>query len=149
MSTAKTDVTRLVTKFNFLEQAIADELEVMIIQAAEIGAETARKSLDLAVTPYGLKRFSAGQGNSAGRNDTGSMIEDLKAFKPRVTKQKVEVEFGWKGNGDKKYYKFQEEGTSKIRGAFSLMDGKRAVLNALPRLEKNMKARVSRKMKGK
>lgn len=149
MATSKTDVTRLVTKFNFLEQTIADEIEVMLVQAAEIGTEVAQKSLDLAVTPYGSKRFAGGRGNSAGRNDTGSMINDLRAMPPRVTMGKVEVQFGWGRGRSKKYYKYQEEGTSKIRGAFSLLDGKRAILNALPRLEKNMKARVSRKMKNK
>lgn len=153
MATTTVDVTNLILKFNFLEQVVADELENMLMQAAEIGAETARASLDVAETNYGRYRMSIGRGNTAGRNDTGSMINDLRALPPKVSEGKVEVKFGWGRGRSKGYYDIQEEGSDKfnthITGAHSLLDGKRAVLNELPRLERNMKARISRKMKNK
>jgi hypothetical protein len=115
-------------------------------QASQIGEKAARKKLDDSITRYGLKRFAAGRGQSAGRNDTGSMINALRALKPVVKAEEVLASFGWGRGRSKRYYKFQEEGTGRIKAANSLLTGKRAVLNELPRLEKNMKARISRRL---
>lgn len=136
-------------KIDNLNDVIIQEVQTMVNQAAEIGAETARGALDLAETDYGRYRMSIGRGNSAGRNDTGSMINDLESMPSNVSSGKIEAKFGWGRGRSKEYYKFQEDGTAKIRAAHSLLDGERAVLNELPRLEKNMKARVSRRMRNK
>jgi hypothetical protein len=115
-------------------------------QASQIGEQKARQTLDLAVTPYGRKRLAKGRGRSAGRNDTGSMIDNLRALRPVVKAQEVLASFGWGRGRSKRYYKFQEEGTGRIRAANSLLSGRRAIMNELPRLERNMKARIRRRL---
>jgi len=139
MSTVKINVKRI-------EGIIQQEAMILAEQAAKIGEEAARKRLDLSVTRYGIKRFSSGRGGSAGRNDTGSMISNLRALKPIVKAEQIIAKFGWGQGRSKKYYKYQEEGTAKIKAANSLLTGRRAVLNELPRLERNMKARIRRRL---
>lgn len=135
MATVKINVARIT-------DAITKEVEVMAEQAAKIGQDAARNALNSAITPYGRKRFASGRGGSAGRNDTGSMINDLRASKAVIKGSDVVAGFGWGRGRSKKYYKYQEEGTAKIKAANSLLTARRAVLNQLPRLQKNMKARI-------
>jgi len=139
MSTVKINLKRI-------EGIIQQEAIILAEQAAKIGEEASRSALDAAVTRYGAKRFASGRGGSAGRNDTGSMINNLRALKPIVKAEEIVAKFGWGRGRSKKYYKYQEEGTSKIRAANSLLNGKRAVLNELPRLQRNMKARIRRRL---
>jgi len=139
MSTVKINLKRI-------EGIIQQEAIILAEQAAKIGEEASRSALDAAVTRYGAKRFASGRGGSAGRNDTGSMINNLRALKPIVKAEEIVAKFGWGQGRSKKYYKYQEEGTSKIRAANSLLNGKRAVLNELPRLQRNMKARIRRRL---
>ena len=149
MATMKVDITKALDKLDLTKQVAITEGEVMIMQATEIGAAAARTALDLAETEYGRYRMSIGKGNSSGRNDTGSMINDLRALDPKISDDKVEAKFGWGRGRSKKYYEAQENGTAKIAAAHSLLDGERAILNELPRLERNMKSRISRRTKGK
>ena len=135
MTTVKINVAKIT-------DAITKEAEVMAEQAAKIGQDAARNALNLATTPHGRKRFASGRGGSDGRNDTGSMIDNLRASRAEVKGNEVIAKFGWGRGRSKKYYKFQESGTAKIKAANSLLTARRAVLNELPRLEKNMKARV-------
>jgi len=129
-----------------IEGIIQQEAMILAEQAAKIGEEASRSALDAAVTRYGAKRFASGRGGSAGRNDTGSMINNLRALKPVVKAEQIIAKFGWGQGRSKKYYKYQEEGTARIKAANSLLNGKRAVLNELPRLERNMKARIRRRL---
>ena len=148
---ASVDLSGLFRKLDVLSNTVHDEGIKLVEQVAEIGAATARFSLDAAVTDYGNYRMSIGRGNSAGRNDTGDMIYELNAFSAKVNPSGPEASFGWRF--PKKYFEIQEEGfdkfATKIKGAHSLLDGQLAANNELPRLERNMKARISRKMKGK
>lgn len=75
------------------------------------------------------------------------MIEDISAYDPQVSNTKLSLKFGWGRGKTKEYYKYQEYGTSKIQAALSLLDGRMAIINELPRLERNMKARIRRKTK--
>lgn len=129
-----------------ITKTIEEEALKTAIQASEIGERAAREALDRAVTPYGRKRFSSGRGGSAGRNDTGSMINALRALKPVVKAGEVLASFGWGRGRSKAYYKYQENGTRKIKAANSLLTGRKAVMNELPRLERNMKQRIRRKL---
>jgi hypothetical protein len=147
MATTKVNVTGMLRKLDLSVDVIQDEAIVLLEQAAEIGRDASRQALDLAITPYGRKRFAAGRGNSAGRNDTGSMINDLQALDPVVKANEISIKFGWGRGRSKRYYKFQEEGTGRIKAANSLLTGEKAVLNQLPRLERNMKARIRRKLR--
>lgn len=144
MATAKVDVSGALNKLDLLSDTVAHEARVMVAQAAEIGAEVARKKLISSTTKWGEKRFAMGRGASAGRDDTGSMIADLQAH---VSPSGTQARFGWTRGMVKPYYKFQEYGTTKIKAALSLFEGRTTVLNELPRLEHNMKQRIARKMK--
>jgi hypothetical protein len=144
MATAKVDIKKMLIKLDLLDETVAQEVRVMTFQAAEIGAEAARKKLINSTTKWGRKRFAEGRGASAGRDDTGSMIAGLQAH---ISPSKTEARFGWARGETKKYYKYQEYGTAKIKAALSLFEGRTAVLNELPRLTKNMKARIARKTK--
>lgn len=139
MATVKINIGNITSVIN-------DELMKTAEQAAKIGEEAARQKLDLSITPYGQKRFASGRGGSAGRNDTGSMINALRALPPVVKAGEVMAKFGWGRGRSKKYYKYQEDGTSKIRAANSLLSGKQAVLAEMPRLTRNMKQRVRRRL---
>jgi hypothetical protein len=143
------DVSGALAKLKGVAQVELDEAEVLLTQAAEIGVKAARTALDMAETEYGRYRMSIGRGNTAGRNDTGSMINDLRALEPKISEGKAVVQVGWGRGRSKKYYEAQENGTARITGAHSLLDAERAILNELPRLERNMKARISRKTKNK
>lgn len=141
-------ITNLLLKLNEANDTVMAEAEVLAEQAAQIGAEVARTALDNAVTDYGQYRMSIGKGNSAGRNDTGNMISKLDVQEPVVEEGYAAVAFGWSDIDYEEYFGYQENGTARIQGAFSLNDGQDAVINELPRLERNMKARISRKTKG-
>jgi hypothetical protein len=147
MATTKVNIAGMLKKLDLSLDVIQDEAIVLLEQAAEVGRDASRQALDLAITPYGRKRFAAGKGNSAGRNDTGSMIDDLQALDPVVKANEISIKFGWGRGRSKRYYKFQEEGTGRIKAANSLLSGEKAVLNQLPRLERNMKARIRRKLR--
>jgi hypothetical protein len=67
-------------------------------------------------------------------------------LKPVVKAGEVLASFGWGRGRSKTYYKYQEYGTGKIKAANSLLTGQRAVLRELPRLERNMKARIRRRL---
>jgi hypothetical protein len=129
-----------------ITKTIEEEALKTAMQASEVGERVAREALDRAITPYGSKRFASGRGKSAGRNDTGSMINALRALKPVVKVEQVFSSFGWGRGSSKAYYKYQENGTRKIKAANSLLTGRKAVMNELPRLERNMKARIRRKL---
>lgn len=146
MATSKVNIDGMLKKFDLSLDVVQDEAIKLLQEAAEIGQNASRDALDAAVTRYGLKRFGFGRGNSAGRNDTGSMISNLRALEPVITSKEISAKFGWGRGRSKKYYKYQEEGTAKIKAANSLLSGRRAVLSQLPRLERNFKARLRRKL---
>jgi hypothetical protein len=147
---ASVDITAFLDKIDYVSEAVAMEAYKTVQEAAEIGAATARYALDIAETDWGRYRMSIGQGNSAGRNDTGSMIHDLEALPVKVTANEVYAEFGWVRGRSQKYYAIQELGddafNTHIQGAHSLLDGRREVLNQMPRLIKNLKQRITRKV---
>lgn len=147
MATTKVDITEMLIKFDLLNEVVAQEAEIMIMQATKLAAEASRRKLIASTTRWGQKRFSEGRGASAGRDDTGSMIENLQSYDFKVSKGKIEARFGWGPGRTKKYYKYQEYGTAKIKAALSLFDGRTTMSNELPRLINNMKARIARKMK--
>jgi hypothetical protein len=91
--------------------------------------------------------MSINMGNTAGRNDTGEMISKLNAYPGRVTPNRAVASFGWRSKGEDDYYEIQELGNDKIEAANSLLDGANAVMNELPRLERNMRRRIARKAK--
>jgi hypothetical protein len=140
------DVTGLLNKLEKGKDVVLEEAYTFVEQASEIGAEEAKNSLDAAITSYGLYRMSRGIGNTAGRNDEGNMISKLTALEPESDGNTVEGSFGWTEQDFEEYFEYQEEGTSRIPAAYSLLDGLEQVEAQLPRLERNMKQRIRRRM---
>jgi hypothetical protein len=140
------DVTKFLDKLEKGSDVVLEEAYTFVEQAAEVGAQEARESLDASITSYGLYRMSRGIGNSAGRNDTGNMISKLQALEPESDGNSVEASFGWSEQDFEEYFEYQEEGTSRIPAAYSLLDGTEQVQAELPRLVRNMQQRIRRKM---
>lgn len=145
--TANVDITKFLNKLEDGVDVIIQEAKTFVEQATEVGAEAARVRLDTAITPYGEFRFGVkNQGRSAGRNDSGTMMDSLKAQQPEFTDTTVSASFGWATEDYQEYFGYQENGTSRIDDAHSLLDGAMAVQAQAPRLAANMRQRISRKM---
>lgn len=144
------DTTRLLKKMQEDSGIVLDETYVFLEQLSEIGAEAARTALDRAETDYGIYRMSKSppQGNSTGRNDRGVMINALKAQEPEYTSNyELQASVGWSEDEYQDYFGYQEEGTGRIEAAHSLLDGLMQMEAEAPRLARNMKQRIRRKMK--
>jgi hypothetical protein len=144
------DITNLIEKIDLANKVAIEQAYVFIDQITEIGADAARQALNDATTPYGEKRFAKGQGFSAGRNDSGTMISELKALGSDVdSNERVYGQVGWENPED--YFYAQElgggGGYGPIPAADSLAAAEVAMLNNVGRLEKNMKQRVRYRMK--
>jgi hypothetical protein len=143
---ATVDLTGFLKKLEKGEDVVIEEAYTFVEQVAEVGAEAARESLDAAVTSYGLYRMSRGIGNTAGRNDSGEMISKLQALEPEASQDSIQASFGWAEEDFEEYFEYQEEGTSTIPAAYSLLDGAQQAESEAPRLAKNMKQRIRRRM---
>jgi hypothetical protein len=126
------DITGLLRKEVLVKKVLDEEKKVLVSTAANFGEIAARTTLDLAVTFWGQVRYDMGIGNSSGRNDTGSMINDLKATEPQVDGNVTVAKFGWVSDAVQPYYLEQEFGTAKIRAAMGLNNGLFYVKNKLP-----------------
>ena len=146
----KADITGILEKLDIANNLVVQQARVFIDDLTEVGAEAARQALDEATTKYGIKRFANGQGGSAGRNDKGNMISNLKALGSDVdADNNVYAEVGWENPED--YFYAQElgggGGFGPIPAANSLAAAEIAMRNQVGRLEKNMKQRIRYRMK--
>lgn len=127
-------------KYNDVNTFMPQEVSGLLNIASGIGLNSAKQALNAAVTPYGKYRMSKGRGNTAGRNDTGNMINAMTV--ESATNTKLKSSFGWSKKSENYFY-YQERGTVSIHGAFSLLDGRKSVLNQLPKLVSAMKSRIN------
>lgn len=104
----------------------ARKVEV-VVEAAQIVSETVREAqkvqrefLDKATTSYGEFRFSQGRGRSAGRNDSGTMMDAIGWDVEKSAKYKITGRWGWL-NGILDYFIYQEKGIG-VPEAHSLVD---------------------------
>lgn len=87
-----------------------------VIEAQEIQ----REFLNKATTQYGAERFARTGRGSAGRNDTGTMIDGIGWEVERVSRNRIDGRWGWvKGILD--YFVYQEKGIG-VPEARSLLD---------------------------
>lgn len=154
------DMTGLEKKILRTQTLLAEAAADVVNGLAEEGVVAAAFTLDAAETKYGIERFSAGQGNSTGRNDTGTMINGLRAIHAPANKRGgfVRASVGWLFPKD--YFKYQEEGTGAgytagsdynpsfvyggsvpggIAGAHSLWAARKHMENALPDYENDLR----------
>lgn len=102
-------------------RATIDALEEIIDQTISEASEDQRNILDAATTPYGAERMAKGQGRSAGRNDSGAMIDSIGQRRFRRDREIV-GQWGWLMQDVPDYIKYQENGTARIKAARSLLD---------------------------
>lgn len=145
MLSIEVDFSGFFKKLDIMNDVVYDEAVTFVEQAADVGVEATRFALDAATTPYGEKRFAAGRGGSAGRNDTGNMINSVEAISAYIDTDGVSIEFGWQDPED--YFYAQELGSNRIAPAMSLLDGRDAVEAEMGRLASNMKQRIRRKLR--
>lgn len=148
-----TNITGMVEKLELSRQVVLDQAHVFVNQLTELGAEAARQKLKDEVTRHGNYRMSKNpsQGNSAGRDDTGTMIAGLTAIGSEVDDDdNVYASVGWENPED--YFYAQElgggGGYGPIPAANSLFAAEEVMMNNIGRLEKNMKERIRYRTKG-
>jgi len=126
-------------KLKVTGEAILEDVEMAVRESVEVGEKEQKQLLDRAVTRYGEYRMSRGRGRSAGRNDTGQMIDavgsDVESSRNRIV--------GWWGwvNGAKDYYRYQDWGVG-VPAAHSLLDSYMVVRNEI---RKRLMARLGRR----
>lgn len=92
----------------------------IVTETVKEAQEIQRDFLNKATTPYGEYRFGNGRGGSAGRNDTGTMIDAIGYEVDKVSKSRIDGRWGWlKGILD--YFLYQEKGIG-VPEARSLLD---------------------------
>jgi hypothetical protein len=114
--------TGLAMQLRARKGALIDEVTDIMETTVREAEEIQRNQLDRATTRYGEQRFGAGQGGSAGRNDSGDMIN---AINSEVTASKTRVvgRWGWIDEGSfQRYFAYQENGTGRVPAAHSLLD---------------------------
>lgn len=117
--------------------AVLNEVEQIVTETVAEASKLQKEILDAAVTPYGSERFGKGQGRSAGRNDSGNMIDSIDDDVKRQGKTRVEGRWGWLDGEYEDYFGFQE----KIRGVRSLMNSYMVMSN-------RFRARISKVGRG-
>lgn len=158
------EITPLLKKLDKLQAVVREEGKVLVLQASEMGAEVARNKLESEISFWGAERMAgrrwggdkknSGTGRGPGRNDSGRMIDNLKAV-PDNSAIRQRATFGWRQAliSAFPYIKYQEEGFNNIisgrwqQGVFAIKDAQKYVREQLPRLEKNMKQRIRGRMK--
>jgi hypothetical protein len=99
------------------EQTIIDRGEKLIGSLVDDGLNLQVQILDTAYTKTGIARVAAG-GESAGRNRSGHMIEQIDNS-VESTKESVTGRWGWPN--PEAYFDEQDSGTDKIPAADSLV----------------------------
>lgn len=89
----------------------------IVTETVEEGAQLQAQALNEAVTRSGEARFSAGRGGSAGRNDTGELIGDIKTTVEQHGSSVIGT-WGWETNTPK--IDAQEHGKGRAPAADSL-----------------------------
>lgn len=108
---------RLEARIRTTEDRLRPMALEIVQETVQIGREKQIEALNAATTPYGEKRYAAGRGGSAGRNDTGNMI-DLVTTTAEETASGAIGTWGWENPPD--YVLAQEHRIGADGGADSL-----------------------------
>lgn len=99
-----------------LKNAVLEGAKEGSLLTARAGIRKGEELIELRGTKGSKARFAgeyvpaAGPGNSAGRNDTGEMIDSLLAEVTGIDGYSTRVEVGWLGKDFKPYFGYQELG---------------------------------------
>jgi hypothetical protein len=133
--TTKVNLSGFETKMRNMGKTIADEGATIASQAAKIGETEMKRIIDTSVTPTGERRAAEGR-PSAGRRESNRMYNSVKS-----SGSQGQAKWGWL-SGYLSYFGEQEYGKGKIQAMHSLRDSRQVVLDELPRLVRNAKARI-------
>lgn len=114
------DLRELRTRINLQSRIAADAAEQVIQMTTDEAVQVQKQLLDAAVTRTGAARISRGQGRTAGRNDSGTMIEAIDR-EVSFEQGRVVGKYGWV-NGYQDYFSYQDFGTGRVPAAHSLLD---------------------------
>ena len=134
-NTTKVNISGFKTRMRNIEKTIAEEGATIALQAAKIGETEMKRIIDTSITPTGEKRAAQGR-PSAGRRETNTMYNAVDS-----SGSKKQAKWGWITKY-LSYFGEQEYGKDKIQAMHSLRDSRQTVLDELPRLFKNAKARI-------
>lgn len=88
------DLRTLETRIGRIPGVALDAAEQIVGETVKEGAAMQRDLLDRATTRTGSERFGRGRGGSAGRNDTGKMIDAIDSTSS-ATSRRAEGSWGW------------------------------------------------------
>lgn len=114
------DLNELRTRINQQQRIAADAAEQVIQMTTEEAVDLQKQLLDQAVTMTGAARISRGRGRTAGRNDSGTMIDAIDRT-VEAEQGRIVGRYGWV-DGYQEYFRYQDFGTSRIPAAHSLLD---------------------------
>jgi hypothetical protein len=134
--TSRVNLSGFQTKMRNMQKAIADEGATIALQAAKIGETEMKRIIDTSTTRTGDERVASGRGASAGRRESNRMYNSVKS-----SGSQGQAKWGWL-SGYLSYFGEQEYGKGKIQAMHSLRDSRQVVLDELPRLVRNAKARI-------
>jgi len=134
-------------------------------QVTDIGEYEMKKIITISETNFGRLRISKNIGNSAGRDRSGKMFDDVQASVQKPRSKMIMGSFGWLRNWQP-YYGLQENGFTEywktinfdkqtrtfifgrrkipkwINGIFSMRDARLMAIKQLPTITKNAKKRI-------
>lgn len=106
---------RMIATIQHSEQNFTDTAIKIVTESVDDGQQLQRKILDEAETAYGRERYSRGQGNSPGRNDSGHMIKEVHKG-VEVDGNTVRGYWGW--DTPEGYFFAQDETAQSLWGSF-------------------------------
>tara|TARA_R110000822_G_scaffold92458_1_gene213276 strand:+ start:273 stop:803 length:531 start_codon:yes stop_codon:yes gene_type:complete len=150
---------------NNLKSAVIAANHDIATQVTDIGEYEMKKTITLSETPFGKLRIRFNIGNSAGRDRSGKMFDDVMAVVQKPRSKMIMGAFGWLKHWEK-YYGLQEKGFTEYwktigfnqetrtfvfglrnipvwrKGIFSMRDARKAAINQLPKITKKAKKRI-------
>ena len=94
------ELDQLVYALKTAEQRLIPVGVSIVRETVEEGAKRQEKALNEATTPTGEERYGRGQGGSAGRNDTGDMIDRIETD-VQIEGNTIIGTWGWDAPDDK------------------------------------------------
>jgi hypothetical protein len=148
-----------------LKSAIISANHDIANQVVDIGEYEMKRTITISETPFGNLRLSRNIGNSAGRDRSGKMFDDVTSAVQKKRSKMIMGSFGWLKNWEK-YYGLQENGFTEYwktigfsqetktfifgrrdipvwrSGIFSMRDARKTAINELPAINGKAKKRI-------
>lgn len=171
----RTDINKMFKKFDLADDVVRQEAEVMAKEVGELGSMEMKTNILASGTKFSQAARNAGINQGPGRYRTGNMYRSVE-YRVESGPTRVSAAFGWIRNfedyfihqelGFKNIFIASYTGSGKLRvangqpvvrknpfggykktkGMFALRDATISVQKELPRLIRNLEARLARKI---